>query len=39
MKARLEGIAVRIEPLFSKLSTFSLVLLMLLIFVVNIRIS
>ena len=37
MKARLEGIAVRIEPLFGKLSTFSLVLLMLLIFVVNIR--
>jgi BASS family bile acid:Na+ symporter len=37
VKARLEGIAVRIEPLFSKLSTFSLVLLMLLIFVVNIR--
>jgi len=36
-KARLEGVAVRIEPLFSKLSTFSLVLLMLLIFVANIR--
>jgi bile acid:Na+ symporter, BASS family len=37
VKSTLERVAVRLEPLFSKVSTFALVLLMVLIFVANIQ--